>query len=157
MNRSLRGQVAVVGVGETMYYKAGQSPDAEFKLALKAILAACEELEIASAKGKENRLLDGFRALEVKLRNHRQHEDDLVVAYIEKRHAHDKEVLAEIHALRKQRDKLRRQVNGFFDKYDVARLDQKLMGDLPFDLNRLGETLIGLIEKEETELYSFYK
>jgi acetyl-CoA acetyltransferase len=54
MNRSLRGRVAVVGVGETMYYKAGQSPDAEFKLALKAILAACEDA------GIDPRDVDGF-------------------------------------------------------------------------------------------------
>ena len=39
--RSLRGQVAVAGVGETPYYKRGESPDAEFKLALDAIRAAC--------------------------------------------------------------------------------------------------------------------
>jgi hypothetical protein len=54
MNRSLRGRVAVVGVGETMYYKAGQSPDAEFKLALKAILAACEDA------GIDPKDVDGF-------------------------------------------------------------------------------------------------
>ena len=34
--RTLRGKVAVVGIGETTYYKHGQSPDAEFKLALQA-------------------------------------------------------------------------------------------------------------------------
>ena len=39
--RTLRGQVAVAGVGETPYYKRGESPDAEFKLALDAIRAAC--------------------------------------------------------------------------------------------------------------------
>ena len=43
VDRSLRGRVAVVGIGETTYYKHGQSPDAEFKLALKAILAACAD------------------------------------------------------------------------------------------------------------------
>jgi acetyl-CoA acetyltransferase len=41
--RSLKGRVAVVGIGETPYYRHGQSPDAEFKLALKAILAACRD------------------------------------------------------------------------------------------------------------------
>ena len=35
-DRTLRGRVAVAGVGETAYYKRGQSPDAEFDLALKA-------------------------------------------------------------------------------------------------------------------------
>ena len=39
-DRSLRGKVAVAGVGETAYYKRGEAPDAEFKLALKAIKAA---------------------------------------------------------------------------------------------------------------------
>jgi acetyl-CoA acetyltransferase len=37
----------VVGVGETDYFKRGESPDAEFKLALKAILAACEDAGIS--------------------------------------------------------------------------------------------------------------
>jgi len=41
--RSLRGRVAVVGIGETDYYRRGASPDAEFKLALKAILAARDD------------------------------------------------------------------------------------------------------------------
>lgn len=52
--RSLRGQVAVVGIGETTYYKHGASPDAEFKLALKAILAACADA------GLDPRRIDGF-------------------------------------------------------------------------------------------------
>jgi acetyl-CoA acetyltransferase len=52
--RTLRGRVAVVGVGETEYYKRGQSPDAEFDLALKAILAACDN---AGVSPKE---IDGF-------------------------------------------------------------------------------------------------
>ena len=47
MDRTLRGRVAVVGVGETDYFKRGESPDAEFKLALKAILAACEDAGIS--------------------------------------------------------------------------------------------------------------
>ena len=52
--RTLRGRVAVVGIGETPYYKHGQSPDAEFKLALKAILAACADA------GLDPRQIDGF-------------------------------------------------------------------------------------------------
>lgn len=44
--RTLRGEVAVVGIGETTYYKHSQSPDPEFVLALKAILAACEDAGI---------------------------------------------------------------------------------------------------------------
>src|ERR1700755_3000142 len=39
--RTLRGKVAIAGIGETTYYKHGQSPDAEFKLALQAIVNAC--------------------------------------------------------------------------------------------------------------------
>jgi hypothetical protein len=34
------GQAAIVGVGESSYYKRGRSPAPEFKLALDAILAA---------------------------------------------------------------------------------------------------------------------
>jgi acetyl-CoA acetyltransferase len=52
--RTLRGQVAVAGIGETTYYKHGQAPDAEFKLALKAILAAAEDA------GIDARDIDGF-------------------------------------------------------------------------------------------------
>ena len=52
--RTLRGKVAVGGVGETTYYKHSQSPDPEFKLALKAILAACEDA------GLDPREIDGF-------------------------------------------------------------------------------------------------
>ena len=44
--RTLRGKAAVVGVAETTYYKWGQSPDPEFKLAIEAILKACENAGI---------------------------------------------------------------------------------------------------------------
>ena len=54
MTRSLRGQVAVVGVGETAYYRHGKSPDPEFKLAVQATLAACADA------GMDPRDLDGF-------------------------------------------------------------------------------------------------
>ena len=53
-NRSLRGSVAIVGVGETQYYKRGESPDPEFKLALDAIIRACEDAGISP------RDVDGF-------------------------------------------------------------------------------------------------
>ena len=52
--RTLRGRVAVVGIGETQYYRHGASPDPEFKLALKAILAACNDA------GLDPREIDGF-------------------------------------------------------------------------------------------------
>jgi acetyl-CoA acetyltransferase len=52
--RSLRGRVAIVGIGETDYYRHGASPDGEFKLALKAILAACADA------GIDPRDIDGF-------------------------------------------------------------------------------------------------
>lgn len=52
--RSLRGKVAVAGVGETAYYKRGEAPDPEFKLALMAIRAACEDAGISV------RDVDGF-------------------------------------------------------------------------------------------------
>ena len=52
--RTLRGSVAVAGIGETDYYKRGGSPDAEAKLALKAILAACRDAGISP------RDIDGF-------------------------------------------------------------------------------------------------
>jgi acetyl-CoA acetyltransferase len=52
--RTLRGRVAVVGIGETDYYRHGASPDPEFKLALKAILAACHDAKL------DPRDIDGF-------------------------------------------------------------------------------------------------
>src|SRR6201992_802103 len=53
-SRTLRGRVAVVGIGETEYYRHGGSPDPEFKLALKAILSACQDA------GLDPREIDGF-------------------------------------------------------------------------------------------------
>ena len=52
--RTIRGHVAVAGVGETTYYKHGQAPESELKLALRAILAACEDA------GLDPRQIDGF-------------------------------------------------------------------------------------------------
>ena len=52
--RTLRGKVAIVGVGETAYYKHGHAPDPEFALALQAILRACEDA------GIDPRRIDGF-------------------------------------------------------------------------------------------------
>src|SRR5258707_1517146 len=52
--RTIRGRIAVVGVGETTYYKHGQAPASEFKLALQAILVACEDA------GIDPRRIDGF-------------------------------------------------------------------------------------------------
>lgn len=52
--RTLRGRVAIVGIGETEYYKHGAAPDPEFVLTLKAILAACEDA------GLDPRDVDGF-------------------------------------------------------------------------------------------------
>src|SRR2546421_9983069 len=50
----IRGRVAIVGVGETTYYKHGRAPESEFALALRAILSACE------AAGIDPRRVDGF-------------------------------------------------------------------------------------------------
>lgn len=52
--RTLRHRVAIVGVGESTYYKRGQSPDPEFVLALKAILAACADAGVSPHE------IDGF-------------------------------------------------------------------------------------------------
>jgi acetyl-CoA acetyltransferase len=53
-DRTLRGKVAIAGIGETTYYKHGKAPDAEFALALQAILRACEDA------GVSPREVDGF-------------------------------------------------------------------------------------------------
>lgn len=52
--RTLRGRVAVIGLGATPYYRHGRSLDPEFKLALKAVLAACADAGLAPEQ------LDGF-------------------------------------------------------------------------------------------------
>ena len=52
--RTLRGRAAVVGVGETTYYRHGQALEAEFVLCLKAILAACRDA------GLDPTDIDGF-------------------------------------------------------------------------------------------------
>ena len=52
--RTLKGRTAVIGIGETTYYKRGQSPDAEMKLALQAIVNACTDA------GIHPRDIDGF-------------------------------------------------------------------------------------------------
>lgn len=52
--RTVRGKVAIVGIGETTYYKRGAAPDAEFKLGLQAIM------EAANDAGLPVRKIDGF-------------------------------------------------------------------------------------------------
>src|ERR1700731_882097 len=52
--RSIRGRAAVVGVGESEYYKRSRSPDPEFVLCLRAILAACADAGVPPAR------IDGF-------------------------------------------------------------------------------------------------
>lgn len=49
-----RGAAAIVGIGQTPYYKRGTSPDGEMKLALRAIVAAAEDAGIDPAE------IDGF-------------------------------------------------------------------------------------------------
>ena len=49
-----RGSAAVVGIGQTPNYKRGTSPDPELKLALRAIVAACEDAGIDPSE------IDGF-------------------------------------------------------------------------------------------------
>ena len=52
--RSLKGRVAVAGVGETAYYRHGQAPEPEMVLCLKAILAACADAGVDPVE------VDGF-------------------------------------------------------------------------------------------------
>lgn len=49
-----RGRTAIVGIGHTPFYKRGTSPDPDVKLALRAIVAACEDAAI------DPRDIDGF-------------------------------------------------------------------------------------------------
>jgi acetyl-CoA acetyltransferase len=52
--RSIRGKVAIAGIGETRYYKRGAAEDPEFKLTLQAIISAAEDA------GIDPRDIDGF-------------------------------------------------------------------------------------------------
>jgi acetyl-CoA acetyltransferase len=54
MGSKFRGATAVVGIGQTEFYRRGASPDAELKLALRAIVAACADA------GIDPRDVDGF-------------------------------------------------------------------------------------------------
>jgi acetyl-CoA acetyltransferase len=54
MSNTMRDKTAIVGIGETTYYKRGASPVSEFRLALQAILAAVEDA------GLQVNDLDGF-------------------------------------------------------------------------------------------------
>ena len=53
-DRTLRGRVAIVGMGETPYYRHGKSADPELVLALAGILAAARDA------GIDPRRIDGF-------------------------------------------------------------------------------------------------
>ena len=54
MKSKLRGATAIVGIGQTPYYKRATSPDPELKLCLRAIVAACEDA------GIQPQDIDGF-------------------------------------------------------------------------------------------------
>ncbi len=50
----MRGTTAIVGIGQTPYFKRGTSPDPELKLCLRAIVSACEDAGVAPSE------VDGF-------------------------------------------------------------------------------------------------
>lgn len=52
--QTFRGRTAIVGVGQSRYYKRGQSPDPAFVLTLQAILGACADA------GLDPKAIDGF-------------------------------------------------------------------------------------------------
>jgi acetyl-CoA acetyltransferase len=52
--RTLRGQAAIVGVGESTYFRHGRANASQFELTLHAILAACADAGIAPER------IDGF-------------------------------------------------------------------------------------------------
>ena len=53
-DRTIRGKTAIVGLGETRYYKRGASPEPEFKMTLEAIRLAADDA------GIDVREIDGF-------------------------------------------------------------------------------------------------
>jgi acetyl-CoA acetyltransferase len=54
MASTLRGSAAIVGIGRTPWYKHGTAPESESALALRAIVAACDDA------GLDPRDIDGF-------------------------------------------------------------------------------------------------
>ena len=54
INTMLRGTAAVVGIGQTPFYKRGTSGQPALKLALQAVVSACEDAGIDPAD------IDGF-------------------------------------------------------------------------------------------------
>lgn len=52
--RTIRGKTAIVGLGETRYYKRGAAPDPEFKMTLEAIKLAADDA------GIDVRDIDGY-------------------------------------------------------------------------------------------------
>ncbi|MBM3139155.1 MAG: acetyl-CoA acetyltransferase [Chloroflexi bacterium] len=52
--RTIRGKVAIAGIGETTYYKRGQATESEFELVLQAVQRAAEDA------GIDVREIDGF-------------------------------------------------------------------------------------------------
>jgi acetyl-CoA acetyltransferase len=54
MSSPFRGATAIVGIGQTPYYKRGTAPENEQKLCLRAIVAACEDAGIHPSE------VDGF-------------------------------------------------------------------------------------------------
>ena len=43
---TIRNKTAIIGIGETRYYRHGKSPDSEFQMALEAILLAARDAEL---------------------------------------------------------------------------------------------------------------
>jgi acetyl-CoA acetyltransferase len=54
LQRTLRGQAAIVGVGESTYFRHGRATASQFELTLQAILAACADAGISPEH------IDGF-------------------------------------------------------------------------------------------------
>jgi acetyl-CoA acetyltransferase len=54
VERTLRGRAAVIGIGQSTYYRHGQSPHPEARLTLEAIIRACDDAGISPAD------IDGF-------------------------------------------------------------------------------------------------
>ncbi|MCZ6708215.1 MAG: hypothetical protein O7A71_09755, partial [Chloroflexi bacterium] len=53
-DRNIRDKVCIIGIGETEYTKHGQIGKPEFRLALEAIIAACDDA------GLDPHDIDGF-------------------------------------------------------------------------------------------------
>jgi iron-sulfur cluster repair protein YtfE (RIC family) len=121
------------------------------------ILAVCESLELALAKGKHGELRDGFGYLEKLIQAHRMDEDGVLLPYLDDHYSGDEKVTRQLENVRRARDQLRRRCDTFADKLEWMAVNAGFTkAELQVDLEQIGKGLVELMEREESELFPLY-